>query len=367
MLFYVSQINSKILKTDEITHFKTMRVKIGQIIDATDLNGTKAKIHITEINSKYTELKFNILEQKTYSQNTNSKNTVILSLTGDPQARLNEIPTKPNQKTLFQAITDKVYLEKLCEIAPLAGITTINLFFSDRSIQQNVQIERLNKILIRACEQSETLFLPKLIVLDKKELAQQILEAKPAVLGCYLDKEETKIKTVSVEATPVSPFEKSIAKNHFQSDTVIQSEAKNPPSLEGVIQPNTTPTATMSPLHEGYYSRTTIVESRTKDSTHSKIVIQSKAKNPYIDENEGTNTKSSQREVAAELTEGVQSTQENTGQSEQNQSNFCLVGPEGGWSERELAEFQKLNLEFVSLGTTIFPAWLAGFRYFTVF
>ena len=287
MLFFVSQLSQNIIKNEEINHFKTMRVKIGQIVDATDLNGTRAKIKIIEINPKYSELKFDVLEKKTYSQNVFSKNTVILNSFQDPPALENELTIKPNQKILFQAITDKVYLEKLCEIAPLAGITTINLFFSDRSIKQNVQIERLNKILIRACEQSETLFLPKLILLDKKGLAKQILESKPAVLACYLDKEETKIKTI--EVTPVSPFENS-----------INVDAK----------------------------------------------------------------KSSQREVAAKLTEGVHSTLETQTQSEQNQNNSCLVGPEGGWNERELIEFRNLDLEFVSLGTTIFPAWLAGFRYF---
>ena len=321
MLFYVPELNQNIIKSEEINHFKTMRVKIGEIVEATDLKGTKAKIKILEINKNYLVLKFEILEQKTYSQNTNSKNTVILSLTGDPLAIENKIPTKPSQKILFQAITDKVYLEKLCEIAPLAGITTINLFFSDRSIKQNVQIERLNKILIRACEQSETLFLAKLVVLDKKELAQKILESKPAVLACYLDKEET--ENLIEGKTP----KKTVILNSFQDPLIVE----------------------------------------TKKSTQ----VRSGA---WVSQGKAFATT---REVAAELTEGVHPRQKTLTQTTPTSmlsplqegyytqpNDSCLVGPEGGWSERELAEFKKLDLEFVSLGTTIFPAWLAGFRYF---
>jgi 16S rRNA (uracil1498-N3)-methyltransferase len=217
MLFCVSELNKNVLKNEEINHFKSMRVKVGEIIEITNLKGTKAKIEIIEINRNYSELKFEILET--------TKNT------------------HPASKTLIQAITDKVYLEKLCEIAPMAGITEIKLFFSDRSIKQNVQIERLNKILIRACEQSETLFLPELKVIDKSELEKIINEIKPIVLACYLGEEKliTKIST----------------------------------------------------------------------------------------------------------------------------KNTCIVGPEGGWSEKELEYFKSQNMEFVSLGNTIFPAWLAGFRYFS--
>jgi 16S rRNA (uracil1498-N3)-methyltransferase len=216
MLFFVSQPNQKLIKNEEINHFKSMRVKIDDIINVTNLQGSEFKIKIIEINKNYSELKFEVLESY--------KNPEL------------------DSKILIQAITDKIYLEKLCEIAPLAGITEIKLFFSDRSIKQNVQIERLNKILIRACEQSETLFLPKLKVINKDELNKIITEGKPSVLACYLGEER-------------------------------------------LVQSN-------------------IVK------------------------------------------------------------NSCIVGPEGGWSDRELEYFRTQNLEFISLGRTIYPAWLAGFRYF---
>ena len=40
----------------------------------------------------------------------------------------------------------------------------------------------------------------------------------------------------------------------------------------------------------------------------------------------------------------------------------CLVGPEGGWSEAELGYYKEIELEAVSLGGVVYPAWLAGFR-----
>lgn len=217
MLFFVSELDKNVIKNEESNHFKSMRVKVGEIIEVTNLKGTKANIKIIEINKNYSEIKFEILETTKNTQSTS--------------------------KVLIQAITDKVYLEKLCEIAPLSGITEIKLFFSDRSIKQNVQIERLNKILIRACEQSETLFLPNLKVIDQNKLNKIITETKPVILACYLGEEKliTKIST----------------------------------------------------------------------------------------------------------------------------KNSCIVGPEGGWSENELECFKSQNLDFVSLGQTIFPAWLAGFRYFS--
>jgi 16S rRNA (uracil1498-N3)-methyltransferase len=216
MLFFVSQPSQKLIKNAEINHFKSMRTKVGDIVHTTDLQGGKARIKIKEINVNYSELRFEVLES---SHNL-----------------------KPKIKILIQAITDKVYLEKLCEIATLAGITEIKLFFSDRSIKQNVQIERLNKILIRACEQSETLFLPELKVIDKIEFSKIITEVKPDVLACYLGNEK-------------------------------------------------------------------LIDGKISNSS-------------------------------------------------------CIIGPEGGWSEKELEYFKSQNLEFVSLGRSIFPAWLAGFRYF---
>ncbi len=280
-----------IIKTDEINHFKSMRVKVDEIISATDLKGTKAKIKILEINKNYSELKFEVL----VLNNSHINNTVIPGSIRNPLTDESTITTTENSKpskTIFQAITDKTYLEKLCEIAPLAGIATINLFFSDRSIKQNVQIERLNKILIRACEQSETLFLPELKVIEKKELTKIMKESKPCVLACYLNE-------VGDEQTPRQTSSATPQEGNFKTSLVSDS-TKYP------VQPNVILKSFQNPLLD-----------------EDKLIIKTKPKN-----------------------------------------NNCLVGPEGGWSERELQEFQRLELEFVSIGTTVFPAWLAGFRYF---
>jgi len=46
-------------------------------------------------------------------------------------------------------------------------------------------------------------------------------------------------------------------------------------------------------------------------------------------------------------------------------SNSVLVGPEGGFSDQELTEFTQLGLTQISLGDKVFPAWLAGYTYFS--
>jgi 16S rRNA U1498 N3-methylase RsmE len=41
-----------------------------------------------------------------------------------------------------------------------------------------------------------------------------------------------------------------------------------------------------------------------------------------------------------------------------------FIGPEGGWSETEKTLFREKNLRFQTLGTLVFPAWLAGYTWF---
>lgn len=50
---------------------------------------------------------------------------------------------------------------------------------------------------------------------------------------------------------------------------------------------------------------------------------------------------------------------------DQQISSSVLVGPEGGFSPQELEVFNNLGLTQTSLGDKVFPAWLAGYTYFS--
>lgn len=195
-----------------------MRVQVGSSCQVTDLKGNQATIKVTYIDKKTKSIEFEIIEQKEEFDYLN--------------------------KTLFQAIPDKVYLEKLVETLPLVKVKTCYLFWSDRSVEYTINWDRLNGILTRSCEQSQSCYKPKFEVIKNKQELNKVLEQKkPLVLECK------NMATVQFE----------VAKKAI-----------------------------------------------TKD----------------------------QKSV--------------------------LVGPEGGWSNKEIQLFKDTKLEFVHLGELILPSWLAG-------
>jgi RsmE family RNA methyltransferase len=42
-----------------------------------------------------------------------------------------------------------------------------------------------------------------------------------------------------------------------------------------------------------------------------------------------------------------------------------VVGPEGGWGDKELAYMAERKLEKISLGKVVYPSWLASFAYYS--
>jgi RsmE family RNA methyltransferase len=218
MFFYVENIDKGVLENSEVEHFLSMRVKVGDNLIVCDQMGSKADIEITVVDKPRKMIRFHLIS-------TLKKHHV--TQTG----------------TLFQAITDKSYLEKMVEIAPLSPIGNIVLFASQFTPPSSFSIERLEKIITRSCEQSERLFRPTLMVVDYEKVVEILSEFKPLVLEC---------------------------------DHKVQAEISNfPPSV--------------------------------------------------------------------------------------------LVGPEGGWSPKELEDFEKAGLASFQMGSQIYPAWLAGYSYFTKF
>jgi RsmE family RNA methyltransferase len=158
MQFYIPNLNAKTLTEEQSAHLFVMRVQEGKVYKATNLEGRVGQFKITKVDKKTKTIDF---EQSDIPK---------------------QIEFKP--KLMFQAIPDKVYLNKLCEVLPLSGVTDLYLFYSDFSIQYPINMERISKILIRSCEQGEVAYLPKITVLNKKDLDIELKKHLPIVLDC---------------------------------------------------------------------------------------------------------------------------------------------------------------------------------------
>jgi len=258
MNIYLPILQSGWIDIDQSRHLHSLHPKIGDIYSFTDLNGSFGKGKILEINKKMSSYNISILGVKT-------------------------VP-KSQEKILFQHQTDKLYLEKLVELMPIAGVTKIYIYCGDFSPKQNLQTQRLSKIIIRSCEQSHNLFLPEIIELKKEDWFQKIKEYNPK----WLHQIKTLVENLNSRVGTVE---------------AIQSSGK-PVSPQGKAVEEKYPYLGVKPQGLGVVSG-----------------------------------------------------------SEQLTS--CLVGPEGGFSQKEEEIYSEIGLEKLQLGENISPAWLAGYTYFT--
>jgi len=157
MIFYLNNPLQQVAVHDEVNHLISARVQPGEIIQITDLKGLVVRCVVEKIDKKTRRIEFNILEKKTFK--------------------------KPIENILIQAKTDKLYIEKLCEIAPIAGITTIFLVETDFSLKnQQLRLERLEHIMIRSCEQCHYPFLPHISIINTHQKETLLNEYQPVVL-----------------------------------------------------------------------------------------------------------------------------------------------------------------------------------------
>jgi RsmE family RNA methyltransferase len=252
MHFYIPDLKANKLTQDESSHLFVMRVQEDKTYTASDLEGRTCKILIRKVDKKSKTIEF---EQA-------------------------EIPKTAEFKfkIMFQAIPDKLYLDKLCEVLPLSGVTDLFLFYSDNSVQYPVNQERITKILIRSCEQAKVAYLPKIIVLNKKDLDLELKKHLPTVLDCNV-------------------------------------------------------ALTQSLSHENSFSTLTYIAGNTMSFAEEGII-------PPV--------------------KGARGLPQNSHSKQEQSHKPALIGPEGGWSESEIKYFQSLNLSFESLGSIIYPAWIAG-------
>lgn len=137
-LKHLPNIGDAINITSNNSHFKSIRPKIGDKLEVTNLQGILMNTEVLDYDFKSGNGRIKILSTKK-DNNDDSK------------------------RVLIQAIIAKEYLEKLVEIAPIAKITTIIIANSNYSQKYNLtetHKNRLESILIRACEQSHCLHKP---------------------------------------------------------------------------------------------------------------------------------------------------------------------------------------------------------------
>jgi RsmE family RNA methyltransferase len=246
MYFYIPNLQqhsqSGTIQGESTKHLLVMRVRIGQELMMTDLQGFLVKAKITESDKKTKTISFQVLS----------------SSLGDPK------PSKQIPKILFQALLSKEYMDKLYEVIPLSKFDQILLFRSFYSTKDDLNYTRLHNVLVRSCEQSERVFWPLVKVLEtKSEVLETLKKYQPQVLDCAAKKTDSSVSKTLKSGEQTTNF---------------------------LVNP---------------------IENNSENS------------------------------------------------SSRNQKSY-LVGPEGGWSDAEREFFGTLGLESIFIGSTIYPAWIAG-------
>jgi RsmE family RNA methyltransferase len=227
MYFFVADLSGNTVVGKDAEHLWAMRPEQGEEIWVTNLAGELVRAKVSSVQKKQRGVVWSRLRT--------------------------EKRENPAKNILIQAKTDRAYLEKLIEILPHMQVSDLYIIDTELSEKkQPVNRERLVRILIRACEQAQVVYLTRIhIVTGIAESQALIQKLQPTVLA--LPKPETIV----------------IGASHKKDQVTLM--AKNTP---------------------------------------------------------------------------------------------VLVGPEGGWTEAEEAWFGEQGLPKYSLGTVVFPAWLAGFTYF---
>ncbi len=157
MYFYLPNLNTKTISKDQSDHFFAMRVKVGDQIKITDLKGTLQIVKIVFVDKKSKVIAFETLESY-------------------------NIP-RPAPKTLFQAIPDKNYLEKMVEIIPFSNFTRIVLFKSRNSPEYSPNIDRLNRIMVRSSQLAQKTWSVQIEMATLDKLTQEIKNTNVLVLN----------------------------------------------------------------------------------------------------------------------------------------------------------------------------------------
>lgn len=145
--FDLSGENTEITNLENIKQIKgVLRLEIGDFLILCDGKGTEAKVEITEIEKTHIATK---IIEKTKKENNSKKVSLYLAIL---------------KKENFE-----LAIQKVVEI----GVTEIIPIITERTIKTGLNVERLNKIIREASEQSGRTILPTLLPIMKFEDAIQ--------------------------------------------------------------------------------------------------------------------------------------------------------------------------------------------------
>jgi RsmE family RNA methyltransferase len=149
--FFTPQMPEDGLLTGSIVdHLISTRIQPDQIINITDLQGSRWQVKLVHIDKKAHTARVSLIEYEYIKQS---------------------IAYPAINNTLMQAQIDKAYLEKMFEVLPFSCFDRVVLFGSQYSPKQSINMERLDKILTRSLEQSQRIYKPE-IILEESTLSQ---------------------------------------------------------------------------------------------------------------------------------------------------------------------------------------------------
>jgi RsmE family RNA methyltransferase len=155
MNFIIPELESGIVRAPWSDHMISMRVQKDKHYTATDLNGTIAVIRITLLDKNTKSIAFTVLSTQFYP--------------------------KTREGTLYQALIDRKYQEKLLELLPLTTYERLVWVTTDFSSPQQPQYDRLESIMIRSCSQCETAWKPS--ISQTVLTINEVLPSEPVILS----------------------------------------------------------------------------------------------------------------------------------------------------------------------------------------
>jgi len=201
--FDLSGENTEITNLENIKQIKgVLRLDVGDFLILCDGKGTEAKVEIIEINKNAIAVK--VLE-KNIRENNSKKVSLYLAIL---------------KKENFE-----LALQKVVEI----GVNEIIPIITERTVKTGLNIERLNKIIREASEQSGRVYLPKLSPIMKFEDA--ILDGKKNMEKLFFDtgsqekkhKGETFAKSATIFIGPEGGFTETDNTLAKENDYKIES------------------------------------------------------------------------------------------------------------------------------------------------
>ena len=200
--FYVEQkigeAGEITLADSELIHqmVSVFRFHIGNKVSLFDGTGFEYEVEIILINKK--EVKLNILKALKKNSENNMKQNKNVSL--------------------YLALIKKGNFELAAEKCTEVGVSEIHPIISERSEKKDLNIERLNKIVKEASEQSGRVTLPEVFNITdlEKAVTQAVAEGRVCVT----------FHTDADASTAPSPFNRPLASHHIPSQTQDSSLEK---------------------------------------------------------------------------------------------------------------------------------------------